>query len=178
MPTRIDITSTYYECFLVISVSIRVGRHQLRMETPRGRNQSPILRYRDVTFTSEYLKDSLSAVCSVLGVHNVARVRQGQTVLFEVDFSEEKALEKFCKSLSNGVLIEITEHLTLKAQEHYTSDRILNAKCHFLHLYHKNVCSSLVLFDYKICHFYIGQHPKYVKFTSNLKQIRTLQCLR
>ena len=100
---RISITSTYYECFWVLSVSARVGRYQLKMETPR-RNQTPILRYRDVTFTSEYLKDSLSAVCSVMGVHNVARVRQGLTVLFEVDFSEEKALEKFCRSLSNGML--------------------------------------------------------------------------
>ena len=40
----------------------------MKMETPR----TPILRYRDVTFTSEYLKDSLSAVCSLLGVHDVA----------------------------------------------------------------------------------------------------------
>ena len=97
---RISITSTYYECFWVLSISIRVGRHQLKMETP-GRNQTPILRYRGVMFTSEYLKDSLSAVCPVLGVH---RVRQGLTVLFEVDFSEDKALEEFCKSLSDGML--------------------------------------------------------------------------
>ena len=101
--SRISITSTYCECFWVLSVSVRVDRHQLKMEIPR-RNQTPILRYRDVTFTSEYLKDSLSAVCSVMGVHNVARVRQGLTILFEVDFSEEKALEKFCRSLSNGML--------------------------------------------------------------------------
>ena len=100
MPSQINVTSTYHECFWVLSVSVRVGRHQLKIES---RNQTPILRYRDVTFTSEYLKDSLSAVCSVLGVHNVARVRQGLTVLFEVDFSDEKALEKFCNSLSNGM---------------------------------------------------------------------------
>ena len=109
MSSQIRTTTTYHECFWVLSVSIRVGRHQLKMETPR-RNQTPILRYRDVTFTSEYLKDSLSAVCSVKGVHNVARVRQGQTVLFEVDFSEEKALEKFCKSLSKGMSRKMTEH--------------------------------------------------------------------
>ena len=100
---RISITSTYYECFWVLSVSPRVDGHQMKMETPR-RSQTPILRYGDVTFTSEYLKDSLSAVCSVMGVHNVARVRQGQTVLFEVDFSEEKALERFCRLLSKGML--------------------------------------------------------------------------
>ena len=71
------------------------------METARG-NQLPVLRYRDVSFTSEYLKDSLSVVCPLMGVHNVARVRQGALPLFEVDFTEEKALDKFCRSLSNG----------------------------------------------------------------------------
>ena len=95
--------STYYESFLVLSLCLRIGKRQLKIETSRG-NQLPVLRYRDVSFTSEYLKDSLSAVCPLMGVHNVARVRQGALPLFEVDFTEEKALDKFCRSLSNGTV--------------------------------------------------------------------------
>ena len=95
--------STYYESFLVLSLCLRIGKRQLKMETSRG-NQLPVLRYREVSFTSEYLKDSLSAVCPLMGVHNVARVRQGALPLFEVDFTEEKALDKFCRSLSNGTV--------------------------------------------------------------------------
>ena len=100
--SQLNIGTTYYESFLALSLSIRVGKRQLKMETPRS-NQLPVLRYRDISFTSEYLKDSLSAVCPLMGVHNVARVRQGALPLFEVDFIEEKALVKFCRSLSNGI---------------------------------------------------------------------------
>ena len=100
--SQLNIGTTYYESFLALSLSIRVGKRQLKMETPRS-NQLPVLRYRDISFTSEYLKDSLSAVCPLMGVHNVARVRQGVLPLFEVDFTEEKALNKFCRSLSNGM---------------------------------------------------------------------------
>ena len=106
MATRTQLNiSTYYESFLVLSLNLRIGncKRQLKMETSRG-NQLPVLRYRDVSFTSEYLKDSLSAVCPLMGVHNVARVRQGALPLFEVDFTEEKALDKFCLSISNGML--------------------------------------------------------------------------
>ena len=106
MATRnqLNITTTYYESFLALSLSVRIGKRQLQMETSRG-NQLPVLRYRDISFTSEYLKDSLSAVCPMMGVHNVARVRQGALLpLFEVDFVEEKALDKFCRSLSNGTV--------------------------------------------------------------------------
>ena len=102
--SQLNISTTYYESFLALSLSVRVGKRQLKMETSRG-NQLPVLRYRDVSFTSEYLKDSLSAVCPLMGVHNVARVRQGALPLFEVDFIEEKALDKFCRSLSNGKLL-------------------------------------------------------------------------
>ena len=100
--SQLNIGTTYYESFLALSLSIRVGKRQLKMETPRG-NQLPVLGYKDISFTSESLKDSLSAVCPLMGVHNVARVRQGVLPLFEVDFTEEKALDKFCRSLSNGM---------------------------------------------------------------------------
>ena len=102
--SQLNISTTYYESFLALSLSAGVGKRQLKMEASRG-NQLPVLRYRDVSFTSEYLKDSLSAVCPLMGVHNVARVRQGALPLFEVDFIEEKALDKFCRSLSNGMLL-------------------------------------------------------------------------
>ena len=82
--SQLNISTTYYESFLALSLSVRVGKRQLKMETSRG-NQLPVLRYRDVSFTSEYLKDSLSAVCPLMGVHNVARVRQGALPLFEVE---------------------------------------------------------------------------------------------
>ena len=86
---QFNIYTTYYESFLALSVSIRVDRHQLMMDS----SQAPVLRYRDITFTTEYLKESLSTVCPVLGVHNVARVRQGATLpLVEVDFTDERAL--------------------------------------------------------------------------------------
>ena len=99
---QFNIHTTYYESFLALSV--RVDRHQLMMETPSS-SQAPVLRYRDITFTTEYLKESLSAVCPLLEVHNVARVRQGATLpLVEVDFTDEKALERFCKSISDGML--------------------------------------------------------------------------
>ena len=105
MATRTQLNiSTYYESFLVLSLNLRIGKRQLKMETSGGNQLPPVLRYRDVSFTSEYLKDSLSAVCPLMGVHNVARVRQGALPLFEVDFTEEKALNKFCLSLSNGML--------------------------------------------------------------------------
>ena len=101
---QFNIYTTYYESFLALSVSIRVDRHQLMMETPSS-SQAPVLRYRDITFTTEYLKESLSAVCPLLGVHNVARVRQGATLpLVEVDFTDEKALKRFCQSISDGML--------------------------------------------------------------------------
>ena len=83
-----------------------MNKHHLMLER---QGQAPVLRYRDIRgditfeFTTESLKESLIAVCPVLGVHNVARVRQGTLVLVEVDFTQEKLLEKFCKSLSNGV---------------------------------------------------------------------------
>ena len=66
-------------------------------------NQAPVLRYRNITITSESLREALAAVCPMLGVHNVARVRRGTLPLFEVDFTELKALERFCSSL-NGTL--------------------------------------------------------------------------
>ena len=100
--SHFNIYTTYYESFLALSVSIRVDEHQLTMETPSS-SQALVLRYRDITFTAEYLKECLSAVCPLLGVHNVARVRQGALPLFEVDFTGEKALERFCKALSNGM---------------------------------------------------------------------------
>ena len=96
---QINVHTTYYESFLALSVSIRVDKHQLMMETPSS-SQAPVLRYRDITFTTEHdLKESLSVVCPLLGV---ARVRQGALPLVEVDFTDEKALERFCKSISNG----------------------------------------------------------------------------
>ena len=102
--TQFNVYTTYYESFLALSVSIRVDKHQLMMETSSRSHQTPVLRYRDITFTTEYLKDSLTAVCPLLGVHNVARVRQGALLLVEVDFTDEKALERFCKSIFDGML--------------------------------------------------------------------------
>ena len=108
MATRnhFNVYTTYYESFLALSVRIKVDKqHQLMMETPCS-IQAPVLRYSDITFTTEYLKESLSAVCPVLGVHNVARVRQGAALpLVEVDFTDERALERFCKSVSNGTYV-------------------------------------------------------------------------
>ena len=104
---QFNIYTTYYESFLALSVSIRVDEHQLMMETPSS-SQAPVLRYRDITFTTEYLKELLSAVCPLLGVHNVARMRQGATLpLVEVDFTDEKALERFCKSMSDGMFCNV-----------------------------------------------------------------------
>ena len=96
--------TTYNENFLALSVSIRLDKHhQLMMETS-SRSQAPVLRYRDIIITAEHLKESLSAVCPLLGIHNVARVRQGAALpLVEVDFANEKNLEIFCKSISNGM---------------------------------------------------------------------------
>ena len=84
-------------------MSIKVGKfHQLKLETPRL--QAPVLRYRDITFTSDCIQESLRSVCPVLGVHNVARVRiLGSLLLIEVDFTELNAIERFCKSLSSGM---------------------------------------------------------------------------
>ena len=103
---QLNIYTTYYESYLALSVSIRVdGNHQLMMETPSS-SQAPVLRYRGITFTTENLKESLSAVCPMLGVHNVARVRQGASLpLVEVDFTDERALERFCKFISDGKFI-------------------------------------------------------------------------
>ena len=71
-----------------------------------GKNQLNIVYSTShSTFTTESLKESLSAVCPMLGVHNVARVRQGASLaLVEVDFTDEKALERFCKSISDGII--------------------------------------------------------------------------
>ena len=100
---KFNLYTTYYERFLALSVSISVSKlHQLMLETPGL--QAPVLRYRDTTFTSDDIKNSLSEVCPTLGVHNVARVRiLGPLLLIEVDFTEVNALERFCKSLSSGM---------------------------------------------------------------------------
>ena len=104
---QFNLYTTYYERFLALSVSIRVGKlHQLKLEAPR--HQAPVLRYREIFFTSECIKESLNAVCPVLGVHNVARVRMlGSLLLIEVDFTEVKDLKRFCKSLSSGAYVRI-----------------------------------------------------------------------
>ena len=97
----LNIHSTYYENFLALSVGLRVNKHQLKMDDHT--NQAPVLRYRDITITSESLRESLAAVCPVLGVHNVARVRRGTLPLFEVDFADQVALGKFCNNLDGKV---------------------------------------------------------------------------
>ena len=97
----LNIHSTYYESFLALSVDLRINKQQLKME--HHIYQAPVLRYRDVTITSESLREALAAVCPMLGVYNVARVRRGTLPLFEVDFAEQTSLEKFCRSL-NGML--------------------------------------------------------------------------
>ena len=96
-----NIHSIYYESFLALSVGLRMNKHQLKMEGHI--NQAAVFRYRNITITSESLREALAAVCPVLGVHNVARVRRGNLPLFELDFSEQKTLERFCRSL-NGKL--------------------------------------------------------------------------
>lgn len=97
---NLNVYSTYYESFFALSVGIRVNKHQLRMESRT--NQAPVLCYRDIAFPLQSLKESLAAVCPLLGVHDVARARQGALPLFELDFSGQKNLQKFCKSL-NGI---------------------------------------------------------------------------
>ena len=113
-----DIHSTYYESFLALSVSIRVNRHQLKME--KHINQAPVLHYRNITIPTESLRESLAAVCPVLGVHNVARVRRGTLALFEVDFTEQKALERFCKSMDGKLNIS---HLLAAQHECHLNNR-------------------------------------------------------
>ena len=98
MAELFNIYTTYYESYLALSVSIRVDKQQMMMET-LSQGQAPVLQYRDITFTTEKLKDSLNDFFPVLGIHNVARVRQGALPLFEVDFADEQSLEMFCKSL-------------------------------------------------------------------------------
>lgn len=102
--TRLNVYSTYYEGILVLSVGISVDKHQLVIETTHT-NQSAVLRYNDDYILSlESLKKHLVAVvCPVMGVHNVARVRQGNLPLFELDFTGRVTLMTFCKSL-NGKL--------------------------------------------------------------------------
>ena len=94
----LNIHSTYYESFLALSVGLRINKQQLKMEGHI--NKAPVLRYRNVTITSESLRESLAAVCPSLGIHNVARVRRGTMPLFEVDFTEQEAIERFCKSMN------------------------------------------------------------------------------
>ena len=103
--SSLDIHTTYYESFLALSVAIRINKHQLKMESHT--NRAPVLRYRDITIPSESLRESLAAVCPVLGVHNVARVRRGSLPLFEVDFTEQKPLERFCKSMDGKLPIPV-----------------------------------------------------------------------
>ena len=125
---QFNIHTTYYESFFALSVSIRKDKlHQLKLETHRV--QAPVLRYRDITFTSEFLKESLSAECLLVGVHNVGRVRHGaQLLMIEVDFTEEKPLERFCKSMSSGMLTNnymynyCNYNNVLTHQEKYRSD--------------------------------------------------------
>ena len=96
MAELFNIYTTYYESYLALSVSIRVDKQQMTMET-LTQGQAPVLQYRDITFTTEKLKDSLNDFFPVL--YNVARVRQGALPLFEVDFPDEQSLEMFCESL-------------------------------------------------------------------------------
>lgn len=112
--SSLEIHSTYYESLLALSVCIRVNKHHLKMETHT--NQAPVLRYRDTTITSETLRDSLAAVCPVLGVHNVARVRRGTLALFELDFTDEKALKRFCKSMDGKLKQSLSDlyYISLK----------------------------------------------------------------
>ena len=96
-PSQLNVYSTYYEGILVLSVGISVNKRQLAMETHT--NQSAVLRYKNLVISLESLKKHLATVCHVMGVHNIARVRQGNLPLFELDFTGQKTLMTFCKSL-------------------------------------------------------------------------------
>ena len=89
---------TCCESFLALSVVVRVNKYQLEMESHVDR--APVFRYGNFFAISELLKQSLAHVCLPLGVHSIGRMRQGTLPLFEVDFSGQKCLEMFCKSLN------------------------------------------------------------------------------
>ena len=81
-----------------------------------------MLRYRDIEVNTKKLKESLSAVCPLLGVHDVARVRQGGLFLVEVDFTDENRFQNFCKSLSSGMffsLYSVQENFHVYVQVEY-----------------------------------------------------------
>ena len=100
---------TCCESFLALSVVVRVNKHQLEMESHVDR--APVFHYGDIFASSELLKQSLAHVCLPLGVHSVGRVRQENNIpLFEVDFSEQKHLEMFCKSLNGKQNIHMNNH--------------------------------------------------------------------
>ena len=84
-------------------MGISVDNHQLVMETHT--NRSAVLRYENHTLSLDSLKKHLVAVCSVMGVHNVARVKLGNLPLFELDFTGQTTLMTFCKSLNGKSII-------------------------------------------------------------------------
>lgn len=100
-----NIFTSYYENFLVLSVSMKINQQEVIIKADAD-STVPVLCSNDITFSYESVKKSLSAVCSQMGIHNVARVRHGIVPLFEVDFVQLKELHKFCSSL-NGTTILI-----------------------------------------------------------------------
>ena len=93
----------YYENFLALSLRITINEQEVTIKTDAA---VPVLCSRDVSFPYDSIKNSLSDVCTQMGIHNVARVRQGILPLFEVDFVQLKELHKFCNSL-NGIVTEL-----------------------------------------------------------------------
>ena len=98
-----NIFTNYYENFLVLSMCIKINQQEVIIKADADCTV-PTLCSNDVTFPYDSVKKSLSAVCSQMGIHNVARVRHGILPLFEVDFVQLKELHKFCSSLNGTTL--------------------------------------------------------------------------
>ena len=101
MATPFNIHSNCYNGRLLVSLCIEVNGNQLTLQEYDFKStQAALLRHGNITITSRELHDCLSSECLLSHVHNVARVKRGQTrPLFEVDITNLANLENFCKSL-------------------------------------------------------------------------------
>ena len=99
MGTPFNIHSNCYNGRLLVSLCIEVDGNQLTIQD-YDYTKAAVLRFGDITITSKALQDCLSAECPFFHVHNVARVKRGQTrPLFEIDITSLTNLEHFCESL-------------------------------------------------------------------------------
>ena len=99
METPFNIHSNCYNGRLLVSLCIEVDGNQLTIQD-YDFTKAAVLRHGGISITSKLLQECLSTVCPFYHVHNVARVKRGQTrPLFEIDITSLANLEHFCKSL-------------------------------------------------------------------------------